>query len=395
MSSANTASANGYGDVAVVCPVTVPYQRSSDRQAHWFFGQALRRLVEASGLAKSEVDGLACSSFTLGSDTTIALTEHFDMSPRWIEWLPTGGASGVMALRRAARAVQCGDASVVACIAADTANAETFAALVSNFSRFSNEAVLPQGMAGPNGVFALITDNYMRRFGATREDFGRIAVSQRANAAGNANALLGGRPLDMEGYLSAPPIVSPIHKFDCVMPCAGAEAFLVMSASRARELGLRQARVLGAIERHNAFFHEAVAMRGGWAMDADALWQQAGVSPTDVDCVQSYDDYPVIAAMQIEDLGFCAKGEAPAFLRAHDLTVTGDFPHNTCGGQLSCGQAGAAGGFLPVVEALRQVTGQPLGTQVANARIALASGYGMVTYDRCLATSAVLLERAA
>ncbi|AXB79868.1 thiolase family protein [Novosphingobium sp. P6W] len=382
----------GYNDVAVVCPVTVPYQRASERQAHWFFGQALRALVEASGVRKEDIDGLACSSFTLGADTTIALTEHFDMSPRWIEWLPTGGASGVMALRRAARAIQCGDASIVACIAADTANSQTFAKLVSNFSRFSDEAILPQGKAGPNGVFALITDNYMRRFGAVREDFGRIAVAQRANAADNSNALLGDKPLDMESYLSAPPIVTPIHKFDCVMPCAGAEAFLVMSTERARELGLRQARVMGAIERHNAYFADPVAIRGGWAVDADALWAQAGITPADVDCLQTYDDYPVICAMQIEDLGFCGKGEAPAFLRARDLSVTGDFPHNTCGGQLSCGQAGAAGGFLPVVEALRQVTGQPLGAQVPGARIALASGYGMVTYDRCLATGALLLE---
>lgn len=391
----STSPAQGYQGVAVACPVTVPYQRSSERQAHWFFGRALAALVAESGIAKDEIDGLACSSFTLGSDTTVALTEHFEMSPRWIEWLPTGGASGVMALRRAARAVQCGDASVVACIAADTANAQTFAQLVGDFSRFSNEAVLPQGKAGPNGVFALITDNYMRRFGASAEDFGRIAVSQRANAAGNPNALLGDRPLDMAGYLGAPPIVEPIHKFDCVMPCAGAEAFLVMTEERARDLGLKGARIMGSIERHNAYFADPVAIRGGWAMDADALWAQAGIAPGDVDCVQTYDDYPVISAMQIEDLGFCGKGEAPAFLRARDLTVAGDFPHNTCGGQLSCGQAGAAGGFLPVVEALRQVTGQPLGAQVPGARIALASGYGMVTYDRCLATGAVLLERIA
>lgn len=388
-----TARANDYDGIAVACPVTVPYQRSSQRQAHWFFGQALAALVAASGVAKDEIDGLACSSFTLGSDTTVALTEHFDMSPRWIDWLPTGGASGVMALRRAARAVQNGDASVVACIGADTANAQTFGALVRNFSRFSNEAVLPQGEAGPNGIFALITDNYMRRFGATPEDFGRITVAQRANASRNPNALLGATPLDMAAYLAAPPIVEPLHKFDCVMPCAGAEAFLVMSKDRARALGLPAARIMGAIERHNAFFADPVAVRGGWVMDAASLWAQAGIAPTDIDCVETYDDYPVISAMQIEDLGFCGKGEAPAFLRARDLTVTGDFPHNTCGGQLSCGQAGAAGGFLPVVEALRQVTGQPLGAQVPDARIALASGYGMVTYDRCLATGAALLER--
>lgn len=388
-------TARDYDGVAICCPVTVPYQRSSDRAAHWFFGRALRALLDAAGLAKERVDGLACASFTLAPDTTVALAEHFDMSPRWIEWLPTGGASGVMALRRAARAIQCGDAEVVACIGADTANAGTFAALIGDFSRFSSSAVVPNGAAGPNGVFALITDHYMREYGATRADFGRIAVAQRANASTNPNALLGGRPLELDTYLAAPPVVVPLHRFDCVMPCAGAEAFLVMDTARARALGLRHATIRGAIERHNGFFSDPVARRGGWAIDAAALWDQTGCAPMAMDCVQTYDDYPVIVAMQIEDLGFCAKGEAAAFLRTHDLLTTGDFAHNTCGGQLSCGQAGAAGGFLPVVEALRQVTGQPLGAQVPGARLALASGYGMVTYDRCLASGAAVLEGAA
>ena len=387
--------ARDYRGIAVACPVTVPYVKQAKQPAHWFIGSALRMLLERTGLDKAAVDGLAVSSFSLGPDTTVALTEHFDMSPRWIEWLPTGGASGVMALRRAARAVQDGDASIVACIAGDTASPGDFGDLVRNFSRFSGAAVYPYGGAGPNGIFALITDHYMRRFGATRADFGRIAVSQRVNARDNPNALLGGKALSLDAYLAAPPIAEPLHLYDCVMPCAGAEAFLVMDEARARAMGLPHARIRGAIERHNGFFDDPVAERGGWAIDCDALYAQAGVGPEDVSCLQSYDDYPVIVALQLEGLGFCAQGEAPAFLRARDFTVEGNFPHNTCGGQLSSGQAGAAGGFLPVVEALRQVTYQPLGQQVPGARIALASGYGMVTYDRCLASGAVLVEGAA
>lgn len=387
--------AQPYRDVAIACPVTIPYTRRSERSAHWFIGRALRELVARAGIEKGAVDGLATSSFTLSPDTTIALTTHFGMAPRWIDWLPIGGASGVVALRRAARAVQCADASIVACIAGDTANASAFSTLAGNFSRFSNEATFPYGAAGPNAPFALITENYMRKYGATRRDFGTIAVAQRGNAAGNANALLGSKPLSMEDYLSAPPIAEPLHLLDCVMPCAGAEAFLVMSVERARRLGLRHAVIRGAIERHNGFADDLVAERGGWAMDREELYAQAGLGPEAVDCLQLYDDYPVIVAAQIEDLGFCAKGEAPALLRARSLDIEGDLPVNTSGGQLSCGQAGAAGGFLPVVEALRQVTRQPLGRQVPNARIALASGYGMVIYDRCLATGAVLLERQA
>lgn len=382
----------GYDGVAIVCPVTIGYARRSDRSAHWYIGSALRELIAQAGIAKEEVDGLAASSFTLGPDTSIALTEHFGLTPRWLEWIPTGGASGVMALRRAARAVQDGDASVVACIGGDTANADAFGDLVRNFSRFSTEAVYPYGAAGPNGVFALITDHYMHAYGAERADFGRVVVAQRGNARANPNALLGRKSLSLDDYLAAPPVATPLHLFDCVMPCAGAEAFLVMTVDRARQLGLPYAVLRGAIERHNAYSADPVAERGGWAMDRDGLYAQAGVGPGDVDCLQVYDDYPVIVLNQIEDLGFCAKGEGPAFVRDHDLGVEGDFPLNSCGGQLGCGQAGAAGGFLPVVEALRQVIRRPLGAQVPDARIALASGYGMVTFDRCLATAAAILE---
>jgi acetyl-CoA acetyltransferase len=95
--------------------------------------------------------------------------------------------------------------------------------------------------------------------------------------------------------------------------------------------------------------------------------------------------------MQIEDLGFCGKGEAPDFVRSHTLTADGTFPHNTSGGQLSVGQAGAAGGFLGLVEAVRQLTGAPLGTAVPDATVGLVSGFGMITYDRGLASGAALL----
>ncbi len=133
--------------------------------------------------------------------------------------------------------VQAGDAEVVACIAADTNHVDSFRLTLGSFSNFARDASYPYGSGGPNSIFAFITANYMRSFGATREDFGRIAVAQRSNALTNPNALFK-KPLTMSEYLAARPIADPIHLFDCVMPCAGAEAFLVMREERARELGL-------------------------------------------------------------------------------------------------------------------------------------------------------------
>ncbi|MDZ7810776.1 MAG: hypothetical protein U5L11_12565 [Arhodomonas sp.] len=123
------------------------------------------------------------------------------------------------------------------------------------------------------------------------------------------------------------------------------------------------ARVLGTIERHNAFPDDPVQYRGGWLYDRDALYEQAGLGPSDMDFLETYDDYPVISMMQIEDLGFCEKGEGPrlrAWSRPHRSPGISRTTPAAASSRL--GQAGAAGGYLGLVEALRQLTGQALGT---------------------------------
>lgn len=382
-----------YEGVALVSPVSIPYERQSERQAEWFIGRALAEMIDDSGLKKGEIDGLAISTFTMAPDTAVSLTNYFSMTPRWLETIPLGGASGVVAMRRAARAVQAGDAEVVACIGGDTANAESFSRLIDNFSGFSSNAVHPYGAGGPNTVFSMITRNYMEQFGASREDFGRICISQRENAIAASRAVFN-KPLTMEDYLNARVIADPIHLFDCVMPCAGADGFLLMSIERASSLGLPFATILACEELYNPYPEDDIHYRGGWRLYRDSLYETAGVGPKDIDLVQTYDDYPVIVMLQLEDLGFCEKGEAPRFIRDTPLTWNGGgLPHNTSGGQLSAGQAGAAGGFIGLVETIRQLTVAGLNNAVSNANIGLVSGYGMVIYDRCLSSNAAILSR--
>ncbi|MEB3323660.1 MAG: thiolase family protein [Synechococcaceae cyanobacterium] len=383
-----------YEGIALVAPVSLGYARTSEHGASWYIGSVLRELVAAAGIGKEDIDGLAVSSFSLAPDSASFLTQHYDMTLRYIEQLPFGGASGILALRRAARAVQHGDAGIVACIGGDTAQPGSFRELAADFSSFSNRASYPYGGGGPNTAFALITRHYMNRYGATREDFGRIAVSQRYNAQHYPGALLGDKPLSLEDYLDARVISTPLHLFDCVMPCAGGEGFLLMTEERARSLGLGYVTVLAADERHNAFPDDPVQLRGGWPLFARELYAAAGLSPGDVDLLQTYDDYPVISLLQMEGLGFCRPGEGPAFVRDTALTFDGGgLPHNTSGGQLSVGQAGSAAGYLGVVESIRQLTGTAGANQVGNARHAMVSGYGMINYDRGLCSAAASLAR--
>ena len=234
-----------YNDIALVAPTSLPYERRSERSAAWFIGTVFAGMLERAGLEKHDIDGLAIASFTLAPDSVVSMTEYLDISPGWLEQIPMGGASGPVAARRAARAVQAGDADIVACIGADTASADTFTDLVRNFSRFSSDAAFPYGAGGPNTVFAMITRHYMKKYGAEREDFGRVCIAQRKNALAAGTAVFN-KPLSMEDYLSARPISEPLHLFDCVMPVAGAEGFLVMTVARAEALQLPYAHILAA-----------------------------------------------------------------------------------------------------------------------------------------------------
>lgn len=382
-----------YQGVAVAVPVSVPYVRYSTKGAHWFIARALKALLDSSGLRKEEIDGLTVSSFSLTPDTAVGVTQHLGMEPRWLDHIPMGGASGIVALRRAARAVQAGDAEVVACVGADTNAVDSFRQSLGSFSQFARDATYPYGSGGPNSMFAFITSHYMRNTGARREDFGKLCVAQRHNALKNPVALFK-KSLSLSEYMEARAVADPIHLFDCVMPCAGADAFLVMSEERARSLKIPSVRILSTIERHNAYAEDPIMVRGGWLMDSAKLFAQAGLSPHDMQFLQAYDDYPVIVMMQLEGMGFCSVGEAAGFVRQHELHYGGSFPVNTSGGQLSVGQAGAAGGFLNVVEALRQLTHQAGERQIAKAEVGAVSGFGMVTYDRCVCTSAAILASA-
>ncbi len=380
-----------YDGVVVAAPVSVPYERFSPEPAHWWLAKALSGIRSRTGLTADDIDGLCVSSFTLFPDTAAGLTQHFGLCPRWLDHVPTGGASGVMTLRRAARAVQSGDANIVVCLAGDTNHVDSFRAMLTTFSRFSQDATYPYGAGGPNGCFSLLTSHHMKTCGTRREDFGKICVAQRENALKYPHALMK-EPLTLEQYLDARLIADPLVLYDCVMPCAGAEAYLVMREQDAKSEKLPFARILSTIERHNAFPDDPVQIRGGWALDADEFWGMAGLGPERVDLLQTYDDYPVISVMQMEDLGFCNKGSAGEFIGANTFTFDGTFPHNTCGGQLSVGQAGAAGGFLGLVEAIRQLTGEAKDNAVKDARIAAVSGFGIINFDRGLCSGAALLQ---
>jgi acetyl-CoA acetyltransferase len=170
---------------------------------------------------------------------------------------------------------------------------------------------------------------------------------------------------------------------------AGADAIVLQAASVARRPA---ARVLALAARHNPDDQEGSALRSGFADLAPELWRNAGTAPDEIDAAYLYDDYPVMVAIQAVDLGLVADGDLRAWL--HERVLAGRLALNTSGGQLSAGQAGAAGGMHGLVEAVRQLRGRA-GERQLECRLALVCGYGMVLYRHGACHIAALLERVA
>ena len=365
-----------------------PYEKRSQKTIHRVLWEALDAALRSADLPLRRVDGLAVTAFVLPPDNVTTVAEHFGLEPRWLFQGMYGGASGIIGILHGARAIQAGDADIVACLAADVFDVASHMDLMDRFNGSVRDYLGPYGFGGPNGIFALHTRLYMEQFGARREDFGKLVIAQRANALLNPNALFK-TPLSMEEYLNARLIAEPLRLYDCVLPCTGGDCVILAREDLVPSSARPRVRLLGGGEMHNFPADDVFALRGGWELFRDRMYDHAGCGPAEMDFVQIYDDYPVMEFVQLESLGFTPRGTASDFLRTRDTTVHGDLPINPGGGQLSAGQAGASGGMIGPVEAVLQLRGEA-GARQVRARRGLVSGYGMVAFGRGLSCSAAV-----
>ena len=305
-----TAPRFSYDGVVIAAPVTIPYVRYSTRMRTGFLARALPSFRARSGLNKDHLDGLGVSSFTLFPDTAVGLTQHLGLSPRWLDHLPYGRRErrDRAATRRARGASRrCRISSPASRATPTTSN--SFRHNLANFVALRARRGLSARLRRTECQFrAADLALYAQSTGAGRPTSASSA-SRSATMRCSFRIALFKKPLTLEEYLNARPIADPLKLFDCVMPCAGAEGFLVMREEHAQQLGLPFARILGTIERHNAFPDDPIQFRGGWALDRDRSLCAGRLSarPTSI-CSRLYDDYPVINCMQLEDLGFCREG---------------------------------------------------------------------------------------
>lgn len=328
---------------------------------------ALAALADA-GLRVADVDGLGVSSFTLGPDHAIDLAWRLGLRLRWLMQDPDGGASGINLLQHAVRAVEAGDAATILLVAGDRMTPESFPRLADTYNQFTAEYLAPLPFLGPNSLFAFLAQRHMERHGLGREAYGAVAVSQRRWAQAHPNAAYR-TPLTLAEYLAAPLVAPPLSRLDCVPIVSGADAIVVA----AKGAGVDVRAIATSV---NADGQRGDGLQTGLADLSSELWSRAEIDPEDVDLACVYDDYTVMALIQLADLGLVADGDFERF--AHERLLRDGWPLNPGGGMLSAGQAGAAGGMLGLVEATRQLTGRALGRQVCPARAAVVTGYGMV-----------------
>ncbi|HWL98896.1 MAG TPA: thiolase family protein [Nocardioidaceae bacterium] len=366
----------------------VPYTRhpSPNSSTERLLAQAARGVVSEAGMEPGSVDGLGVSSFSLQPDHAIDLAWRLGLHLNWIMEDPHGGASGLNLLQHAVRAVEAGDARNILLLAGDHLDSAAFTRLARAYNRATAESLAPLGYHGPNPLFAMLTQRHMRAHDLDETDYAQVPLAQRGWARRNPHAVYR-TPMTLADYLQAPMVAPPLRRYDCVPVVSGANALLVTSDEI---LEGHAVRVRATVSSFNHDNQQQDGLSTGLQLVAHRLWERAGLGPNDIDLACVYDDYPVMVLTQLTDLGVVEPSELQRFL--HERVGTRRWPLNTSGGQLSTGQAGAAGGMHGLVEATRQLVGRADRRQVPSARHALVTGYGMVAYRHGACANAAILE---
>jgi acetyl-CoA acetyltransferase len=366
----------------------------TDRSAYELGGEAFDLLLQSTGLAKREIDGLsvnaaiseACNPFF-----AVFMSEALGLAPTWLNLSGLGGGSSLAGVARAASAIRDGQCEAAVVLGADALGSFNR----SLFGAWRGEFLEPTGALGPPAAFGLLMSRYAQQYGLSYEALGKIAITQREHALLNDNACPKLRkPLSMEEYLASRMIADPLRLLDCVMVCSGANALLVTTEAKARSLGLKKmARVAAYAELTSYGVDDPLIdmTATGHGRIAPRIYAQAGLRPSDVRMFHPYDDFTIAVVMQLEDFGFAPRGKGCDFVLATDLSCRGELPLNTGGGQISAGQPGLAGGGLNLVEAVRQLFGEGGARQVADPRNALVTAIGMIPYGRNWSVSAAMI----
>jgi acetyl-CoA acetyltransferase len=355
--------------------------------------QLQRAAAEAAladaGLTLGDVDGLLTTPIRVApwAMPVGMVAQELGLRPGYLATLDVAGASGTAMVHHAAMAVATGQAQTVLCVAGQNqlSHASRGAAVqqLADAGWAHPQFEAPYGPLVPT-LYALLAQRHMHEYGTTAEQLAEVAVAIRGHAALNPLAQKR-EPIGVADVLASRMITSPLHVLDCALVSDGAAAYVVTTRERARDLKKPPVRLLGqGYGFTHAYIgeHDQITTTGAVQSGREAF-RSAGVGPQEIDVAELYDCFTITVIVELEDLGFCAKGEGGRFVEGGRIGPRGALPVTTHGGLLSAVHPGLAGGMFHVIEAVRQLRGEAGERQVAGAELALAHGNGGIIGIHC------------
>ncbi|MGZ4142302.1 MAG: lipid-transfer protein [Actinomycetota bacterium] len=383
------------GTTAIAGIGQTEFSKDSGRTELRLAVEAVQAALTDAGLEPKDVDGMV--TFTLDRNDEIDVARNLGIPElTFYSRVPHGGGAAGGTIQQAVMAVATGVADVVVAYRAFNERSwyrygravvrePTPTADMVHFSW-----ILPFGLSTPASWVAMFARRYMHEFGATSEDLGRVTVADRTHAATNPAAFFYQRPITLEEHQASRWIVEPLRLLDCCQESDGAVAIVVTSLARARDLPHAPAviRAVSQAAGHeqwsmNSYYRDVISDLAEMGIVARQLWAQSGLGPQDIQAAMLYDAFTPMVLVQLEEFGFCGRGEAKDFVADGGIEIGGNLAVNTNGGQL--GEA-YIHGMNGIAEAVRQVRGTAA-NQIDGLEHALATGGTGVP------TSAVLLGK--
>ncbi|MCC5859432.1 MAG: thiolase domain-containing protein [Ectothiorhodospiraceae bacterium] len=356
-----------------------PLRKAPEHSVAQLHAECARGALADAGLSKSDVDGYFCAGDAPGLGA-LSMIEYMGLKVRHVDSTETGGSSYLIHVAHAAQAIAAGKCNVALITLAGRPRSEgSSGTQPRNWG--ANLPDVPYEMPyGPLTVnqYAMAAMRHMHEFGTTSEQLAWIKVAASRHAQYNPNAMLP-KPVTVEEVVESPMISDPLHRLDCCVVSDGGGALIVTRPEIARSLNRPVVNILGAGESPKDLSGGRFDLTTtGAAWSGPAAFEEAGVRPADIDYVSIYDSFTITVLLQLEDLGFCRKGEGGRFVADGNLiSGEGTLPFNTDGGGLCNNHPANRGGMTKIIEAVRQLRGEAHPeVQVPGCRLALAQGTG-------------------
>ena len=377
------------GRTAVAGIGATEFSKASGRSEMQLACEATVLALEDAGIEPSEVDGMVTFTADTNPEIEIArLTGIGDLT--FFSRIHHGGGAACGTVQQAAMAVAEGVADVVVVYRAfNERSGHRFGTGVQDRPPAANAEAAhfawyaPFGLLTPAQWVAMFGRRYMHETGATSEDFGRVSVADRHHAATNPKAFFYEQPITLEDHQNSRWIVEPLHLLDCCQESDGGQALVVTSLERARDLKTPPAVIVGAAQGSGedqqmmtSYYRDSITGIPEMGLVARQLYEQAGIGPDDIQTAVLYDHFTPFVLCQLEEFGFCGKGEAKDFVRDGHLEMSGRLPTNTHGGQL--GEA-YIHGVNGIAEGVRQVRGTSVNQVDGIENVLVTAGTGVPT----------------